>query len=106
MAPIVGVAMRDEIDQNNSNMEKLENFNLFKGCADEYTQINTDQVSSDLNDAYDAAQQIKLWFWISLSMFFFELFFLILGLIAKFCWRRMVEHERRTNNHQPPVVAE
>ena len=110
MAPIVGVAMRDEIDQNNSNLEKLENFNIFKGCADSYTQINTDKVSKDLNEAYDAAQQIRLWFWISLSMFFFELFFLLMGVFAKFCCKQMLEQRARqdyllTRNHEPTALV-
>ena len=37
MAPIVAVAMRSEINKNFENMKKLENFDIFKGCADEYT---------------------------------------------------------------------
>mmetsp|Transcript_105 Transcript_105/g.218 ORF Transcript_105/g.218 Transcript_105/m.218 type:complete len:201 (+) Transcript_105:694-1296(+) len=58
MAPIVGVAMRDEIETNSANLQKIQNFEVLSKCADEYTFVDTTRVGAELEEAHEAASQI------------------------------------------------
>ena len=51
MGPILCVATYKAKDANLENIAKVGNFEIVNECGDQYTQIATTQVISELNDA-------------------------------------------------------
>lgn len=89
VAPLVGVALYEELKVNQQNIEKLDNFTIINECADQYTNIDIVQVDSELDIAREQAHVIFLWFWITFGMLFLEFFaaFVYLFiLLCKGCW--------------------
>lgn len=54
MAPILFIAMLEEHDLYEENVAKLDTFNIFNRCADEYTRLDTARIEEDLNKAKSA----------------------------------------------------
>ena len=46
MAPIVAVRIVDEMEVNRNNVQQLENFSVINECADKYTNVDTDLITS------------------------------------------------------------
>ena len=82
MAPIVAVRIYEEMEVNRANVEQLENFTVINECADKYTNVNTELITSQLNQALEHSQLISLWFWITMGMLIFEVVALICFVLA------------------------
>lgn len=89
MAPIVGVRMYDEMEVNRENIIQLQNFSVINECADQYTNVNTDMIASELDEAFALSKWIEIWFWTTMGMLFFEVVSLCaFPLIACLCESR------------------
>lgn len=73
MAPIVGTRMYAEMDINRENVDKLSNFYVINECADKYTNVDTDLIESELDQAHELSQNIAVTFWVMWAFFFMEL---------------------------------
>ena len=83
MAPIVGARMYDEMDVNEKNVVKLQNFAVINECGDLYTNVDIEMINSELDQALAYSELIEILFWATMGMLFFEIVSLI-PLIACF----------------------
>ncbi len=58
IAPIVGVRIKKEIEVNRENVSLLTEFLVLNECADDFMNVNTEEIERELDAAHDVGEVI------------------------------------------------
>ena len=84
IAPIMMCRLSAEQEQNRKNVAKLPEFDALNDCADSLTNIDSDLVAGQLDQALDASQAIDTWLTITWVVFAIEIVSFIVALCCLF----------------------